>query len=35
MRTMTSAPFSTGCPTPLAGVRLVAVKPGSTALNLM
>ncbi len=33
MRTMTSAPFSTGCPPPLAGLRSVAVKPGSTALN--
>jgi len=35
IRTMTSAPFSTGCPAPLNGVRSVAVKPGSTALNLM
>ncbi len=35
MRTMTSAPFSTGCPAPLKGVRSVAVKPGSTALNLI
>lgn len=32
MRTMTSAPFSTGCPAPLKGVSSVAVKPGSTAL---
>lgn len=35
IRTMTSAPFSTGCPAPLTGVRSVAVKPGSTALNLI
>jgi hypothetical protein len=35
MRTMTSAPFATGCPAPLKGVRSVAVNPGSTALNLI
>lgn len=35
MRTMTFAPSSTGCPAPLIGVSSVAVKPGSTALNLI
>src|ERR1700722_10010171 len=35
IRTITSAPFSTGWPAPLNGVRSVAVKPGSTALNLI
>ena len=35
MRTMTWAPISTGCPASLNGVSSVAVKPGSTALNLI
>src|SRR5664280_2176215 len=35
MRTMASAHFSTGCRAPMKGVRSVAVKPGSTALNLI